>query len=178
MEAKPRASIEVRKAIPDLRSHVMPWEKPSSLSSRHVSGTKAPLGSNSFSVYGGDRESDLPRNQCLNPPFVISAAMHPEGSRLAVGLGDGCLAVFDYASTFKDASDRNKLIHSLSQRPSGVSEGAYVRNDSSGFCELLLLWRDKNLHTSICIVMCFPSVSPNVPSLASFKTLRFVVYLQ
>ncbi|PHJ21185.1 wd g-beta repeat-containing protein [Cystoisospora suis] len=103
-EAKPRASLEVRKAIPDLRSRVMPWEKSSSSSSgRHMSGSKAAPVPNSFSMFGGKEESDLPTNQCLNPPFVVSAAMHPDGSRLAVGLGDGCLAIFDYANSNRNA---------------------------------------------------------------------------
>nr|PIM03395.1 WD domain, G-beta repeat-containing protein [Toxoplasma gondii COUG] len=117
VEAKPRTSLEVRRAVADLRHHVMPWEEKSSQA-------KASKGANSGtqgqSIQArNDRQGDT---KCLNPPFVVSLAMSPECRRVAVGLGDGHLAVFDYANSSRNA--RLFPAPSWSSQPHSLSSAA------------------------------------------------------
>ncbi|CBZ53284.1 conserved hypothetical protein [Neospora caninum Liverpool] len=98
VEAKPRVSLEVRRAVADLRNHVMPWEtKPPHAK---VSKGANAVGQNQSRQAGNEGPEDT---KCLNPPFVVSLAMGPDCRRVAVGLGDGHLSVFDYANSSRNA---------------------------------------------------------------------------
>ncbi|PFH33090.1 WD domain, G-beta repeat-containing protein [Besnoitia besnoiti] len=93
-DAKPRGSLEVRRAIEDLRNHVMPWEKKPS---------QAKLAKGAGPGVQDKRDGGPENTKCLNPPFVVSLAMSPDSRRVAVGLGDGHLSVFDYANSSRNA---------------------------------------------------------------------------